>query len=64
MRVLTPSFLGLVVAAAVVAGSWSYVRKDPRDDAEVAHLMRVRESSAFKDRLRRGLKEDWAWPGL
>ena len=63
MRALTLK-AGLTASLGVVVSSWILDLKDPRDDARVAQLARERESAAFKERLRRGIKEDLAWPGL
>jgi hypothetical protein len=55
----------LLLAGAVgVVGATLFFDRDPRGGEAVARLVRARESDAFKERLRIGMKEDWAWPGL
>lgn len=41
-----------------------WVIEDPRGSDRVAQITRERESAQFKDRLTRGVHEDFAWPGL
>jgi hypothetical protein len=63
-RAQTLKAFGLVLALGLVVTSWTGSHVDPRGSAQVASLVRSRESRAFKERLRKGVREDWAWPGL
>jgi hypothetical protein len=64
MRAQTLKVLALLLSLGLVVASWTGSRKDPRGADRVASLVRSRESLAFKERLRKGAREDWAWPGL
>jgi len=64
MRALRLRFFVLAASLLCVLWGASLRNEDPRGRGEVARLVRLRESRSFKDRLRRGIREDWAWPGL
>lgn len=52
------------IAAAAALGTWGARRGDLRGAERVARIDRSRESASFRDRLRRGDRAPWAWPGL
>jgi hypothetical protein len=66
MMTRVPKLRNAALAAALltVVGARVVVTEDPRGASDVAALLRARESRSFKERLRKGIKEDWAWPGL
>jgi len=63
-RAQTLSMACVLLASLAVGASWQFRNHDPRGRVHVAKILRARESRAFKERLRKGVKEDWAWPGL
>jgi len=64
MRALTLKLLVFVPAVGLLLASFTTSQEDPRGSDQVARLARERESRAFKERLRKGIRTDWAWPGL
>jgi len=48
----------------VLVGIANYQNEDPRNVTHVRELEHRRESDSFKERLRRGVREDFPWPGL